>query len=356
MILMNRRYSQLPYIETLEDRFLPSATTSLPVVSTVVQSCMTDVESHAADTDKEVKSGTSSALLSNPETSTEQIRIADTVFGSSHADLSQAMVFKPMIALISYQPATVQYHETIFFTYLPLVPLKPMANLVKAKGATPGTFSPDVDDVSSVVRNVITQSAGISPAVRSKVNGVEVPAKDLVETMTPTASNRTEAASTANVPGASLPFGLASVGLPALSLTQLAKSGEQGTGLRSDTQTNETQESLPDLPPDLLRRVAASPGNDELNAVVGRLTEKEDLHTDESSLVLKEIEHALQSLVEPFTAGIQSYEPTVLWVFLTTWAAAAGITYEYLRRKVQQSQLSIDTWKEWRSLPQYRNS
>lgn len=86
-------------------------------------------------------------------------------------------------------------------------------------------------------------------------------------------------------------------------------------------------------------------GEETLN-VAGKRTERQGLVTDESSLVFGEIEHVLQSLVEPIQLAVKNSNPTMLWTLLATWCIAAGIAYEYMRRRVGVER----GWKELKVL------
>jgi hypothetical protein len=346
MVIKNRKQSHLPRLEALEDRFLPSVTSVLPLTNDVGQSCSTVTNAHsnevANDQDRDDK------VISTPVTSAvshaEQGKVADAAFGTE--GLSEMLAYKPMFAVITYQPSTMQYHETIYFT---LVPYKPVVSSAKAKAPAANAFSSDADDVSSVVRNVISTnvSNNLPVATRPKATTVDSLAKDLVEVVAPASTNRTtETTATVNLPSTTAAVGSGLIALPTSSSTSVRTLDGQGSAQRLDRPAGDSQETLP---PDISRGVVTDAGTGNPTSAESRLTEKLGLHTD---LMLNEIEQALQALVEPFAANLQSLEPSVLWVFLSTWIAAAGITYEYFRRKVQTSQLSTDTWKEWRSLPQ----
>lgn len=349
MAIMNRKHSQLPHIEALEDRFLPSATTVLPFSNDVGKAFSTETGSPSKDLDQDNKSA--GVSVTSPMSHEEQSRVTDAAFDPSRSGLSEMLAYKPMFAVITYQPGTMQYHETIWFTY---VSYKPVVNTVKPKALVNNSISPDSDDVASVVRNVASQTVGTSLAatVRPKDAGVAVVAKDLVDVVMSASTRRaTETTATVNLPLTNAGIVTGMMVLPNYSSSPMRALEGQGSAQRPDPSTGDNSETLP---PEASRGVTAIPGNESL-ATAGRLmTEKLGLHTDESSLVFNEIEQALQTLVEPFAANLQSYEPSVLWVFLSTWVAAAGITYEYLRRRVLVHQPVLDVVKDW--LPQHLES
>jgi hypothetical protein len=127
----------------------------------------------------------------------------------------------------------------------------------------------------------------------------------------------------------------------------------QSAGIHTETPGGDAQNAVPVQAGEAINKLDAGhlTTTDALTALRSRVTENQSLNTDESSLIIGELEQAFQALVEPFAANLQSYEPSVLLVFLSTWIAAAGITYEYLRRKAQLNALNLDTWVEWRSIP-----
>lgn len=351
MAIKIRARSHFPCFEALEDRFLPSATSVLPLSHDAGLANVRAMDSHSNEV---VKDGDyDDKVISTPATSAgshiEQGKITDAVFDSGNAGLSQMLTYKPMFAVITYQPGTMQFHETIFYAY---VPFKPVVSSVKAKAPAANAFNADSDDVNSVAKNVVSNivSSNLPVAVKPKVTTSDTLAKDLVDVVVPVSTYRTvEQATIVNLPLVTGTVGSGLITLPTSSSAPVRSLDGQGNAQRLDPPSGESQETLP---PNISRGVVTETGVSTLTSAESRLTEKLGIHTDESSLILNEIEQALQTLVEPFAANLQSFEPSVLWVFLSTWIAAAGITYEYLRRKVQTSQLSTDTWKEWRSLPQ----
>jgi hypothetical protein len=259
------------------------------------------------------------------------------------------MTYKPIMAVITYDPFSMEFHETIWFT---MSTIKSMESMVKPRVASPNSLLPDTDDTGSIVRSAIPQLTGnVQTFARPKV-AVDDLAKDLVEAAMSASANRmAETPPSVSQPVAALSVTNASLVMPRSSSLLTTQQETPGSGLRSDVQLNEAQPPVPVALPEATRGTEATTSNESTITSGSRLTGNEGLNTDESSLILNEIEQAIQSLVEPFAVSLQSYEPSVLWVFLATWVAAAGISYEYLRRKLQLNQISIDTWKEWRSIP-----
>ncbi|HQR08481.1 MAG TPA: hypothetical protein PLN21_16780 [Gemmatales bacterium] len=347
MVIKNRKHSHFPCLEALEDRFLPSATSVLPLSNDVGQACVTVTDARSNEDAKVLDHD--DKVISMPATNAvshaEQGKVADAAFGTE--GLSQVLAYKPMFAVIIYQPSAMQFHETIYFT---LVPYKPAVSSAKAKAAN--MFSPDSDDVSSVVRNVVSTNVGnnLPVAVRPKAANIDSLAKDLVDVVVPASTNRTMEVAPSFNPSLTTPAtGSGLIALPTASSTSVKTLEGQGIAQRLDRPSGDSQDAL--LPGESSGVVTDSSTGTPASAE-SRLTEKLGLHIDESSLILDEIEQVIQTLVEPFAANLESYEPSVLWVFLSTWVAAAGITYEYLRRKAQANQLNTETWKEWRLLPQ----
>ncbi|MFT3883704.1 MAG: hypothetical protein QM703_29255 [Gemmatales bacterium] len=351
MAIKIRARSHFPCFEALEDRFLPSATSVLPLSH---DAGLASVRVSDSLSNEVVKDGDhDDKAISTPATSAgshiEQGKVTDAVFDSGNAGLSQMLAYKPMFAVITFQPGTMQFHETIYYSF---VPYKPVVSNVKAKAPAANAFYADSDDVSSVAKNVVSTSvsSNLPVAVKPKLTTTDTLAKELVDVVVPVSTNRTvEQAAIVNLPLATGSVGSGLITLPTSSSSPVRTQEGQGSAQRFDPPSGESQETLP---PNVRRGVVTEAGAGTVTSTESRLTEKLGLHTDESSLILNEIEQALQTLVEPFATNLQSFEPSVLWVFLSTWIAAAGITYEYLRRKVQTNQLSDDTWKEWRSLPQ----
>ena len=344
MAITNKKPSHLPRLEALEDRFLPSVSSVSPPSFNYHNNQMLGDDLQSRSMEKVSADKSINGVMASSSGLSGQSHLADAAFDSSQGDLTQMMTYRPILAVITYDPFSMQFHETVWFT---ISPIKTMANMFK-----PRVAAPDSDDAGSILRNVIPSLSVNSITLPRPKSTVDDLARDLVETVTPASTNRMiESAAAANQPVAGLPVNISTIVLPKYSTLLTTPQEGQGSGLRSEAQPNATQDAVPGSLRETTRGVVTMPDNESAITAGSRLTEKQGLNTDESSIILNEIEQAIQTLVEPFAVSMQSYEPSVLWVFLATWVAAAGISYEYLRRKLQLNQISIDTWKEWRSLP-----
>lgn len=356
MAIKNRKPSHLPRLEALEDRFLPSVSSVLPpgLANHSNQKFGNDLPGRSMEKGKADKISNEAMTVSSDLPG--QSHLADVAFDSSQGDLTQMVTYRPILAVITYDPMLMQFQETIWFT---ITPIKAMAGVVKPKVAGPNSYSPDSENTSSILYNVIpplSVSVNSITSARPK-STVDDLARELVETVTPASPNRmAETTPTDNQSVAGLAVNNTTVVLPKYSTLVTTPQEGEGRGLRSDTQPNLTQDSVPAPLHESTRGVVTTPDNESAITAGSRLTEKEGLNTDDSSLILNELQQVIQTLLQPFAVSLQSYEPSVLWAFLTTWVAAAGISYEYFRRKLQLNQISIDTWKEWRSFPLHHHS
>src|SRR5579871_532047 len=134
MAITNRKPSPLLRLEALEDRFLPSATSILPPSLNYHNNQIVGDDLRDKTFEKSNFNKVGSQAFANSYDLQDRIHLADAAFDSSQADLTQMMTYKPIMAVITYDPLSMEFHETIWFS---MAPIKPMDSMIKPKVASP---------------------------------------------------------------------------------------------------------------------------------------------------------------------------------------------------------------------------
>src|SRR5438445_11314735 len=119
MAITNRKLATLPRLEALEDRFLPSVSSVLPF-NHLSQPGHNGVVMQDQSIVKNSSDKISSDGFAGSTGQMDQSHIADSAFDPSHGDLAQTMTYRPIMAVITYDPMSMQFHETIWYVMIPI--------------------------------------------------------------------------------------------------------------------------------------------------------------------------------------------------------------------------------------------
>lgn len=299
-----------PRLEPLEDRFLPS-------VSPLPNMLDSDVDYQR---DMAMTHGAKEISVAGSKNEVSQF----------HLDPFSYSSIRVVSADLSHLTLIIAVRMPVTFVYTPFNSLSAVSTKLQTKGHGSSAILQDSDASDEVFRSIVPANQSLTPASARPapadlVSGLLISA-GAQQNSTPLSPRTVTSPLENGVPAQQLMIN--TVNLDHVSNATVHTS--IGVIAAEDQLGNKSSDPSAADP----RSASTAATKKEITTTIdNRSTESQGLIVDESSLVFSDIQHLLQSLVEPIQLAAQSANPSILWPLMAAWGLAAGIAVEYLRRR-----------------------